>query len=315
VYDEREAVSQVHREHRGAIEALAPGLRGKEAGALDALALLARRVHARFREVLRERSGGSPLRRARLLIDDLVRTEEPEELDRDDVGPERKRLLIEDLSALNKRIRAYETFTRLLAPEIERAAARRRGAPVRILEIGSGHGDLAFHLERWARAQGIAVDIAASDVQPVYVDLGNEKARARGSAVRFEVVDALDMGLATGSRDIVLLTQTVHHFTVGQVARLLSEATRVGAGALLVDGYRHPVIMGGAAAMLGLLWPRTIFHDGWISVRKVYAQDELALLAGLVPEGARARLEFAPPAYAVLRFPIATGSKRDTERV
>lgn len=299
-------LAEAERERR----ALSEGLRAGDRSALSALGDLAARVHASLRRRLRAHAARSFATGLRVAFDDLVRTSAVEELDRSDLPDARRAAIIEDLSRLNDGLlRAYETFTRAAAPLLESARRAAPGRPIRVLELGSGHGDLAFHLEAWGRAQRVPLEITGSDVARVYVDLGARKARERGSAVRFEEIDALAIDRPSGSFDVVLLTQTLHHFDVGQAARLFAEAHRVGGRVLVLDGYRHPLLMGLVAAVLGVTYPLTLLHDGWISLRKVYAPDELLLLASLAVPDAPVIVRFCGPGYAE----VVIGLRRDGE--
>jgi SAM-dependent methyltransferase len=297
----REVLASVADERRAVAERLASDRRG----GLEALEALANRAHRLFRERLRERAGRAPLARARVAIDDLLATDETELLDRDDVPDETRREIIESLARFNRAILAYRRFAGLVAPLAEAAAARRGGRPVRILELGSGHGELAFHLVDWAAARGLAVEVTASDYADVYVELGNRAAAARKAPVRYLKLNAFDIGLESGSQDVVLMTQTLHHFSPGQLARLFAEATRVGASALLIDGWRSLPLLVALGITFAALFPRSARHDAMISTRKFYSAPELALLAGLTPAAARSRVFFAPPGYSVVRFDAA----------
>lgn len=282
--------------------AVAASLAADRPRGLGALAELGARAHRRWREEVRARSARSPLARARVWIDDRIATDEVEDLDREDLPEARRRAIIEDLGRWNEVVRANERFAALLEPLVRRAAERRRGAPVRIIEIGSGHGEICFHLARWAAERGIPAEVTGSDIAQVYVDLGNRKAAERGAPVKYLRLNAFDLTLPDGAQDVVLVAQTIHHFSPAQLAMLFAEATRVGASAMFVDGWRSLATLAGVYAVFGAFYRSTLFHDGVISARKFYSDAELLLLSGLVPAAPRSRVFFAPPWQSVLEF-------------
>ena len=90
--------------------------------------------------------------------------------------------------------------------------------------------------------------------------------------------------------DVVLSTLFLHHFSPGESARLLAEARRVAASAVVaLDLTRHRL----ALAAISVVGPvafrsRLSIADGKTSVRQAYTPDEIAAIAAARPAG-RAR--------------------------
>ena len=89
--------------------------------------------------------------------------------------------------------------------------------------------------------------------------------------------------------DVVLSTLFLHHFSPGESARLLAEARRVAASAVVaLDLTRHRL----ALAAISVVGPvafrsRLSVADGKTSVRQAYTPDEIAAIAAPVLPGAR----------------------------
>lgn len=92
----------------------------------------------------------------------------------------------------------------------------------RVLDVGCGSGGLAAWLVRQN------ADVLALDLQPAAL----AKARARGLLVAAAIAEALPV--ASASRDVVIVFNSLHHFS--RPDRALAEARRVlhGGGILLV---------------------------------------------------------------------------------
>ena len=106
----------------------------------------------------------------------------------------------------------------------ERAADRAELAPGDLaLDACCGTGDLAFEL---ARRVGPGGTVIGSDFSERMLDLAREKADARGSPVRFEWGDALDLSYDDASFDAVTVG-----FGVRNLADLGSRDRRAGQGA------------------------------------------------------------------------------------
>lgn len=293
------AAERAWRACEGEAAALGDGLRRGEPAARAALASLGERALARMRAELRAEAGRRGIFHA--VAADLdarfADTDETEWLDDPDFDREARVRVLEHLDRLNGVVGSYDAFFGALRPFL-----RRDGAPTRLLDLAAGHGGFALAAARIARREGIALAPCATDLKREYLDLGAAIAAREGLDVAFEVQDALDLSnLAPGAFDVVICTQSLHHFPPGLVAVLASEASRIaGRGVVLIDGYRsrvHAALIGS----LGLVRFRDVVfaHDTWVSFRRFFVAEELGLLMRLGPRGARADVRWAPPAHCV----------------
>jgi SAM-dependent methyltransferase len=234
-------------------------------------------------------------------FDAWLRTSEPEYLDDPDFPPERKKAIVQALHRFNQGVFAYRRFYRVLRPLIRQVAVERR-TPVRILELASGSGEFSFALAALAKKDGIAVEITGSDYFREHVLAGNAKARTRGVDLSFIELNAFDMSaLAPGDYDIVFIAQSIHHFSPGQVAMMVAQATRVASiGFVGIDGRRSMALFGIVPSMGLLFRSRDYLHDALVTLRKFYTETELELIARIaVPNGfVSVRPEL--PGYSVL---------------
>jgi 2-polyprenyl-3-methyl-5-hydroxy-6-metoxy-1,4-benzoquinol methylase len=241
---------------------------------------------------------GSPGLRIAAAVDRAIRTDRPEHFDNPMLPPAHRRKLAQGLHRHNRLVGAYRRFLSILAGPLRAAAARRPG-PVRCLELASGSGELAIALDAEARERGVAVEITGSDLAPSSVAEATE--RASGTGVQFLVLDALDLaGIPDGSFDVIFIAQSAHHFTPGQVARIVAAGTRAATTAfVLIDGYRalwmFP-LLGVTATLAGPV----LYHDTLITARKFYSEAELRLIAELAVGPDRATVRTSWPGWSVL---------------
>lgn len=238
---------------------------------------------ARLRVVRAELAQQSPtLLRMRETFDRWLQCDTIEYLDRDDLSEADKLRLVRRLHYLNKGVGAYRRFLYWMRPCIERMV-RRRSGPVRVLELASGSGDYALGLARMARELGVPLEITGSDLVGSYAEHARQRARERGLPVRFIELDALDLTpIEHGSYDLILMLQSAHHFTAGELARVIAQAGQVGASDFaIIDGRRSLVLLGALPlSCLPLASPR-LLADGLISARRFYSEPELELIANL----------------------------------
>ncbi len=234
-------------------------------------------------------------------LDALVRTDEPEYLDLRDYPADEKVRIVQALHSLNRATLAYRRFTRVLRPYLERVAER-EGRPARLLELASGSGEFTLALASSASRAGLPVSITGSDYVPEHVEKGREKARSRGLDVRFEVVDAFDMGRCeAGAWDVVFIAQSVHHFTAGQLAKMIAQSRRIATTAFIaMDGRRSLELLLFVPGMAALTLRKSYFHDALVTARKLFGDSELAEIARLGAPDARVEVAHNWPGYAVL---------------
>lgn len=279
---------------------LIPGLLASTV-ADDPLEDRADRLIFRLREERAREAGGRgvPTRLAAGL-DRWLRTDVAEYLDQPEVPDAAKVDIVARLDRLNRALHAYQRFFAVLRPVIT-AVYRRERRPVRILELASGSGNFTLALARQARAAGLPVAVSGSDYLAAHVAEGARRAAAAGLEVAFREVNAFDMhNVGEGEFDLVFLAQTMHHFSPGQLARMVEQATRKTPHFIGIDVRRSLHVWGIVPAMVALNPHWGFLHDGIVSLRKMYSEPELALIAQLAAPDWRVGTRGIFPGYSVL---------------
>lgn len=269
--------------HRGELTALAGVFADEKAGdhpevtaAKNRLATLAEAALADMRGQV-DASAGESWRAPLARLDRLWReTSTVELIDRPDFEEKRRVRLMAHLDEMNVTLGAYASFLDVLRPYL------RADRPTRILDLAAGHGGFLLEVARLAQEEGLALELVASDIAREYLDIGRENATRLGLPVEFVVQDALDTtNLGPASFDLVVCTQSLHHFPPGLVAVLVHEALRIAARAVvLIDGARSK-LNAALIPALGVVRYRDLpfAHDSWVSLRKFFSPEELGLLA------------------------------------
>ncbi len=223
-----------------------------------------------------------------------------------------------DAEGLRRTYRAFVAVNRLVAGW--RAVYVRRLRPLlsrevttTLLDIGSGGGDVARSLARWAARDGLLLEITAIDPDPRAI--GYAESLPATAGVTFRRALSSDLVREGAAFDVVVSNHVLHHLDPEDLDGLLHDSAAL-ARRLVV----HSDIARGRLAYVGY-WVGTIpLHrrgrphaafvrdDGLLSIRRSYRPDELA---AVLPDGWR--VERAPFRVLAVREPasVSGATERD----
>ncbi len=216
------------------------------------------------------------------LLDTAIRTSDQELMDKPNLPENEKLDMVQALDRQNVMMQLYPRYIDTLLPLITEVAERTK-REVRVLELASGAGGLAFALAETAEQKNLDVRITASDIVPAFIEEGNGIASKKKLAVSFRLLNAFDMTeLEMGEFDIVVMAQSLHHFTPGQLAVIIAQSARHAKTAFVgIDGYRSMLLAGGVPLIASLQGIGSFTLDGLTSARKFYSELELDIIAEL----------------------------------
>jgi 2-polyprenyl-3-methyl-5-hydroxy-6-metoxy-1,4-benzoquinol methylase len=261
-----------------------------------------RRVWARYQQERARAAPPSLLERGALAIDRLVFERRREEHIDDPALPDARRTrLVRSLDRLNRALGTYFWIFRALEGLLELTSGAGDG-DVSVLDVGSGHGAFPIRLAKRGRLGKARVRVIGSDIEPAYVAAAQEAAARAGAPVEFRRVDALALDRLEERFDVIVCTQTVHHFPPEFLAELMVRArANARRGVLLFDGRRSALSIALASpGMLALSGADPLFlHDGVVSLRRMYSPAELEMLALCAPGGEAFSARNYGPAYVI----------------
>ena len=218
-------------------------------------------------------------------IDFSRRSSELELMDIEDCGVAEFEACLIDLAKVNRATFAYRpTFAWL-----DRIVRHRRSSePLRIVDCGSGYGDMLRRIDRWAERRGIAVELTGIDLNP-WSRAAALKATDASRPIRWVTTDLFEYR-PDQPIDVLLSSLFTHHLTDDQVVRFLAwmEAT-AKVGWFVNDLHRHPVpyhVFRLWSRLAG--WHRFVQNDGPISITRAFVPAEWhrLLAQAAIPLGA-----------------------------
>ena len=234
------------------------------------------------------------------LLDNAIRTSDKELMDKPNLPESEKLDMVQALDRQNVMMQLYPRYIDTLLPLITEVAERTK-REVRVLELASGAGGLAFALAETAEQKNLDVRITASDIVPAFIEEGNGIASKKKLAVSFRLLNAFDMTeLEMGEFDIVVMAQSLHHFTPGQLAVIIAQSARHAKTAFVgIDGYRSMLLAGGVPLIASLQGIGSFTLDGLTSARKFYSELELDIISEIATGRREQRVECSWP-FSVL---------------
>lgn len=167
---------------------------------------------------------------------------------------------------------------------------RRRGAPLRLLDLACGGGDVLLALARRARRSRLPWTFAGVDKSEVALDYAREQARRANLVASFVACDLLSDGWletpVAKDVDVVVCSLFLHHLSDSDAVSMLHRAAAVAQSKLLVSDLNRSVINRWLTWWgCHLLTRSPVVHfDGPASIRAAFSHNEarqLATVAGL----------------------------------
>lgn len=178
---------------------------------------------------------------------------------------------LSDLGQVNRLLGAYGP-TLLFLSRVVRGLPKDR--PIRILDVGAGHGDMLRRIWRWGCRRGLVLELEGLDLSPQ----GTAAARAATppeARIRWRTGDVFALDPAE-RWDVVVSGLMTHHLDDAQIIRFLRWMDGAAdLGWFVNDLHRHALAYHGFRALAALAgWHRFVRHDGAVSVARAFRPDE-----------------------------------------
>ena len=192
-------------------------------------------------------------------------------LDDPSLDPALARRSLRDVALANRLFGGRRAILRELAAIVRETPV---GASIRLLDIGTGLGDIPAAAARVARRADRRMDTIGLELAPA---LAHDARRVCTSAV---AADAVALPFADRSIDVVTCSQVLHHFEEDAARCLLRECTRVARRAVIIGDLRRSwlAVAGLWLSSFALGFHPVSRHDGVVSILRGFTRHDLAAL-------------------------------------
>ena len=155
------------------------------------------------------------------------------------------------------------------------------GRSLRVADLGSGGGDTLRHVARWARKNGVAVELTGIDANQFMLEYATAKSREYPE-ISYRQFDIFSPEFQVQPYDVLTCSLFCHHFTDDELVLLLRQwQQQAGVAVVINDLHRHWLAYHSIKWLTRLLGGSYLVrHDAPLSVARAFQrQDWRALLA------------------------------------
>jgi len=178
-----------------------------------------------------------------------------------------------------RRINFFLGYTRATLRYLQRfSRSWKRGQTIRVVDLGTGSGDIPLAILRWADRRGLDVRIVGVERHGATAAIAAAHA-ADHPRLRIVRGDVLAMPFADGAFDYAITAMFLHHLTDEQAVVVLRTMDRLARrGVVIADLLRHRRAYHWIRFFTAFSNPM-VRHDASVSVLQAFSEDEAIQLA------------------------------------
>jgi hypothetical protein len=161
-------------------------------------------------------------------------------------------------------------------------ASRKKSAPLKILDIGSGSCDIPAAVCKWAKAKGF--DIEFTCVEPS----GYAAKAAKQNIMQYQNIKLVREDIfsyqPTEEYDCATGSLFFHHLTDEQITELIERLRTFGCRSILINDLHRSLSCYIGCLLASMFVPAGVRHDALLSIRKGFKTVELKELLGKIPQ-------------------------------
>jgi SAM-dependent methyltransferase len=204
-------------------------------------------------------------------IDWTHRSDRTEWLDEADINPVELERVLRDLAIFNGTFFGHLPILRWLGRAVRAAP---KGAPMTLVDIGCGYGDLLRAIRRWASRRSLNLRLIGIDLNAETIGIAR-RVTDPADRIEYRVMNALDL-VSAEQIDFIVSSLVTHHLSDGEIKdflRLMENVARRGWAVCDLQRNRFLYYFIGLSSRIARFHPM-VGHDGQISVTRSLTKSE-----------------------------------------
>jgi len=194
-------------------------------------------------------------------------------MDDADVSFEEFRSCLVDLARVNRVTLTHRPVLAFL-DRLRASGGFPQSRPLRVLDVGSGYGDLLRAVRRWSRERGLAMSLTGVDLSP-WSRRAALEATSSADEIEWVTADAFEYQ-PPDAPDVIVSSQFTHHLPDPAIERFLGwMETRAARAWFVNDLHRHPVPYHFFRHFSRLArYHHFVRHDGPVSIARSFVPND-----------------------------------------
>ncbi|MFO7746112.1 MAG: methyltransferase domain-containing protein [Psychroflexus sp.] len=168
-------------------------------------------------------------------ISTKTRSREDEIMDKFDFKGEELKNVLRTIDKINTKLGGHRVTIKGIQKLLENHSKKH----LVIADIGCGSGDALRQISKWAKKQGINVQLIGIDANPFTIEIAREWTRDYKN-ISYRVIDVFSEDFDDFEADIITCCLTLHHFEDDVIKKLLPILSdKVSLGLVINDLHRH----------------------------------------------------------------------------
>lgn len=217
-----------------------------------------------------------------MLLNTKYRSNQSELMDQPNLTESQLKLAYRDINKVNQLLGGNQITLNGVIQLTKHLSA---DAPVTIVDVGCGDGEILFKCELYARQNNLNWRLVGIDNNKNSIALANIRKPA-GSNVEFKMIDVFSKGFDSLNAHIFLYSLTLHHFSNEDSIRILEKSLQQASIGIVINDLQRSALAYRLFQLFSFCFLKSKIakNDGLISILRGFKKEDIKRFSKLLPQ-------------------------------